>query len=314
MTSLATILAPSINWSGPTSTADKRVWLLEDLLPGFVLPASPWSIKRLTLWDQPLGEYPATCSGRISVGVDPCRRYLGQSGFPVVEKCEPQTLKMLGRLEFGPGRAKSIIQDHPLAITYTPGLDAIVIVPEMAAPVGWPSSIFLGFGIEAPDFVPETGTVFSSALDKDAGGQPAYCFRSLIPGIGAGGSQVRVRVSSRASGCTITHASIGVQASGPTMAAAPAPLTFGGVAALNLAPWSRVWSDWANLTTVAGQSLLVNTSLFNASNALSYRDSTVTTGGGCSWWSWTDSWNVASMASPTVQPGGQRCVDAVQVM
>lgn len=289
--------------------AAKRVIYLEDLVPAGYLPlALPARIRRVVLVNEMAGDYPTECAGNITVGVDPGRRYAAAAGFPAVETCLPQLLKLAGSIEFYPGRPKIVRHDHDPAIVYRAG-DGIVVAPEVWGTFACEPFIFLAFNVEADGDLPlDPRTVFAQPLYGSSPDAPSYVYRSATPAIQIGGTEVRVHIGARQHGASLADAAIGVQyGSGPNMAAEPVPLTFGGAASLSLAAFKGAWSDWVPLATTVGQSLLVD---LRVNGPWGFKDGAPAD----SWYSGVNSHASAPMlGNPTLQPNRTHCVDAIQV-
>lgn len=302
----ATLIAEPFKFAAThdAALAAKRVIRLEELMPAGYLPLTlPARIVRVVLVNEMAGDYPAGCAGNITVGVDPGGRYCAASGFPAVETCNPALLKLIGSIEFYPGRPKIVRHDHSPPIVYRAG-DGIVVAPEVWGNFGCEPHIFLAFNVEAEcDFDLHPRTVFAQPLYGSDPVAPPWVYRSAIPITGCG-AEVRVHISAREHGCFLADAAIGVQyGSGPNMAAVPVPL-FGPVV---LAPFEGVWSDWVPLATVAGQKLLVD---LRMTGPWAYKLGAP----GNSWYSGVNSHASAAMlGAPVLQPSMTHCVDAVQV-
>lgn len=290
----------------------KRVVRLEDMVPAGYEPLFNESrpvvhIVETLLANEDAGDYPAGCSGNVTMAVDPGGRYVAASGFPAVETCLPQLLKFIGAIEFYPGRSK-IVTKACNRVAYRQG-DRIVIAPEVwGGPHACNPFVFYAIGIEATeDLRLDVGTVFAQPLHGSDATPPAYVYRSRIPTIATGGTQVRVHMAARAHGMVLADAAIGVQASGPDMTATPVPLTFGGAASLTLPAFGGCWSDWVPLATAAGQSLLVD---LRIAGPWGFKDGAPAE----SWYSAVNSHASATMlGSPAIQAARTHCIDAVQV-
>jgi hypothetical protein len=198
--------------------------------------------------------------------------------------------------------------DPPLM--YTPGVDAIIFAPEAAG--GDTVQIFVGLQFEAAsDLVPDYSIVFNQPLDANTANNPDFCIRNLVPNIAFSGTQIRAHVSALSSASVISHASVGIQSSGSIATATPVELTFNGNSGISLSANTGAWSDWVNLTTTIGQSLLLTASLFNSgSNSWAYKSVSIAG----NWNSSTDSWNAATMGGTvTYQTNRTHVFDQVDV-
>lgn len=101
--------------------------------------------------------------------------------------------------------------------------------------------------------------VFSAQYVSDGSGNAGASTRQVVPHISSGGTKVRVTILPAMSGAfSVSRASICVQAGGATCVAQPIELTFSGASGFGLAAnGAPAISDWASLTTSAGQSLLI---------------------------------------------------------
>jgi hypothetical protein len=315
MTELVTLIAPPVDFSGSeaSSLAAKRVILLENLLPPEFGPLTgPVKIRGLLIWNQMAGDYPAGCSGDVSVAVDPGKRFITASGFPAVETCDPMFLKCLGVLEFAPGREHGARWTFDPPIVYHPGVDAIVFAPEANTTGASPPqiAIFQEYYIEAAgDFALAPGVVFNQALDTNSNNNsPPCCLRSLIPNIAVGGSQVAVRVTAGDQPLVLSHVGVGIQSgSGPNMTAAPAAALFNGQPGVTVPAGQSMWG-YASLVTQAGQSLVLN-----FSRPASWKQRSV--GSAPSWFAQdADSYGNAAMQGTVIaQANRTHCVDCVMV-
>lgn len=308
MTEQNSLLTPPITFLGANSATPpaKRVILLESLLPPTYAPLTlPARIIGCEIWNQMAGDYPAGCSGDVSVALDPGRHYITKAGFPTTENCQPFLLETLGVLEFMPGKSHDTHRPFNPPIVYHAG-DGIVFAPEVGGAAATQFSIYCRFDIEAEgDFPLLSGIVLDMPSDKEATG--TYCTRLLIPSIASGGSQVAVHVTAGASGCVLTHMSAGIQASGSTMTATPAQLLFGAAAGVTLPAGGDAWFV-GTLATTSGQSLLINA---ETAGAYPYRD--VLPAGVLSWYSTTANYNSATMSGAATAAHGY-VVDCVRVM
>jgi len=329
---LVRIVSAPIEFMGSeaSSTGQKRNYRLRDLWPaGLTLDttsANPWPdeirISEVLVSDQNADAYPPDTRGRISIGPDPLGLYLAESNFgPVEELCWPDVTAYLGHAHFRPG----VIDAWP-SLRHDPEVvmrsnDLFVVAPEVAGADSRPFQCMFSLGIVSTTggWKLWPGTVFRSKMTYDrapVGGQK-FCLRSVTPPITAGGTQIRVRLTSWASGMSPARVSIGVQSgTGPNMVAAPVPMALAGNPLITLPPHRSEDTDWADLVTAPGDRIIVNISLFSATNAwagASRRDRT-------SWYvvDGQDSYASATMlGSVNVQTGATdgrtHCVDCVQV-
>jgi hypothetical protein len=131
--------------------------------------------------------------------------------------------------------------------------------------------------------------VFQSTFVADSVGNAGISVRQTVPNIAAGGNQVRVTFNASTEGYDASHASIGVQSSGMNTVAPPVELTFAGRSGFGLpASGGSIVSDWVNLTTLAGETLVV------IIDVTSYDMSRNTDAGSQGWNLATQSWNEAS--------------------
>lgn len=86
------------------------------------------------------------------------------------------------------------------------------------------------------------------------------------------GTAVEVRLSNALGSAplTITTASVGIRASGETLAAAPVPLRFGGAASVTIAAGNDVLSDPATLSVNVGQDIAVSVYVAQSNAPLTY--------------------------------------------
>ena len=208
------------------------------------------------IWSQQMADYPAGCYGNITWAVYG-ELYGRLSGVPAQERCQPIGLELLGRLLFRPGADQLDWRDHPAAIPYKPG-QKIVFPFEVAGAPSRPFSIFPAVRVRSVVGFTELPGIVHHDLPNGSVVGGAHSKRSLIPGIAQGGTEVRVTVQSLWDGLELSRMSIGKRANGFNMAAAPVPITFAGQPGLTLAPYKTARSDWAPLTTQAGDALLVH--------------------------------------------------------
>lgn len=309
------IFAPPIVFP-PTLAAGeaaKCVLRLEDLLVGYGPLPDVVRITRLVMSNEGAGDYPAGCSGKIDVAVDPHRRFIVPAQFPARERLQPKHPKLLGSLQTYPGRPKLLVQDHSPVIGYRKATDRIIVAPNIYGDFAGTVALYLAFYIESDfgDWPLDPRNVFLQPITATTGSapQPTHCFRSLIPSIPHGGTKVRVHNNAHEHGCNIVRQSIGIQAApgSPDMIAPPVPLLCDGVAATLQPSWGEQWRE-ADLVTYPGQSLIINTTV---SGAWGFAD-----GGPPSWFSAdADSYASAPMLGTIGhQPSRTHCIDCVQVM
>lgn len=284
--------------------------------PGTTLP-NPCYIHRLMIWDDGAPPYPPDLNGNLAVSVDPNREYLKASGFPEQQLGLTQTLKTLGALLVGPGRGQMSDTVHNPPIAYRHG-DAIITAPNLPAPTGGGSrgfNVFLSFNYSAEaDIVPRqtVGLVFDQRLNAVVSSVGNISIRNIIPPLPFAGTQVRARVATLGVTTIGAAASIGIR-SGATSSTTttPVPLKFnGGQAGFVLNANETLWSDWVNLTTQAGQSLMATVDLLNGNNnAYSYKKQSFA--GNYS--SASASAGSATMSAPTFQMERTHIIDAVEI-
>lgn len=104
-------------------------------------------------------------------------------------------------------------------------------------------------------------TAKSYTLSSDNNnGVATKAWRVKIASIAFGGSQIRVRFVASSTGSYIApHCSVGKMATAPSMSTnPPVELLFSAVSGFSLTSGQTITSDWANLSTVAGDNLIVD--------------------------------------------------------
>lgn len=284
------------------------------LPPGFVLPDEVEFDEILWAMQAP-DVVPAGFWGRCFLSVDPANAiapngyYCAESGYPASpEDAKPRSLNFAGRLGdtasfmLTPGMIGPFEVIHKLSRPlYLRRGDRLLVNAETkntAAATHFQVFPILRGWNEDGRWPLEPGVVWAMPLNLTTGGGPFYV-RSLIPNIPNGGSQVVVEIATLDQPCTLSHMSVGIQAASgsPNMAATPVPLLFNGQPGITLAAGSSVRAT-AALTTVAGQSLLVHSSIPSGNWACKNVSPAP------SWWaSSADSYNAATMAGTiTYQP------------
>lgn len=300
MPDLLPLILPEIAFNGGAASvpATRKAYDLHALLPvGYApLPGEMeigevlWSLQ--APWVVPAGFY-----GRVALAVDPGGAYCREVGFVGgLEDGHPRTLKFLSHMDLTPGSAGFVVV-KPAAVTYRKGDKLIVAVETNDTNHGTGFEIFAAPRIRHEgDWPLLPGVVWNVPLNGSATGDAPPCYRSLIPNTLAG-SLVRVHVPA---GSVVTKASIGLQASGPDMVAAPVPLTWGGLTA------GVGWSDWIRLPQ-NGMPFLVN---LNVTGPWRFKNISPAP----SWYSDADSHASAAMlGSIGAQATRTHCVDCVQV-
>lgn len=115
--------------------------------------------------------------------------------------------------------------------------------------------------------------VFSFANTIDNNNWGGYVHRNVANTLTGGGTQVRVRFVASSSSVFVTnHCSIAVvgAATAPNTTATPVELLFGGVSGFSLAAGATILSDWANLTFLSSDKLLVDMDMIAGTTGLKY--------------------------------------------
>lgn len=248
--------------------------------------------------------FPAGSSGNFRVAVA-TPDYIEASGCPTSENCTEFGLLSLGTLRAVAGGEQDVRFDFPqMPILYRRGIDKIFIGPELPATQTF--EFHVAIMVNGPDSMwpADSGTtVWSLPLTSAASGGP-FCIRNLVA-IGMGGGHVDVQFVAPVGGCTIINASVGIQASGPNVAAAPVPLLFNGQTGITLGRLGRARGK-AALAMTAGQSLLVNVML---TGAYAFH-----AGSGQSWVGTTDSYASANMLGTVGSYGNIYGISGVRVL
>lgn len=266
----------------------------------------------------PSWEVPAGFAGRVAVFVDPDGRYEEEVDYPAQEDGHPRGLIPLGVMPIAPGRANFIQpQDCLLGPTsFRPG-DRLGVAIETNQGPGSPhagkllsvfaSPVFSAVGRERLlEF--DTNVVRAVPLNGSyAGTHPFY--RSTVPAIRQGGTEIELRFAAREHGMVIVSAGVGVQAApdSPHMKAPPVPLGFAGAAGAVVPAWTEVFGR-ASLPLAAGDTVLVDLEFSGcfAFKGVSVPNGSPTPGSrsGRSWYSTASSRTSATMLGTPMQDYG----------
>lgn len=117
----------------------------------------------------------------------------------------------------------------------------------------------IGFGADTGRGPAQTAKSYTLNANNNNGSVTNQC-RDVISSILAGGAQVRVTfVASTTGSYVCPHVSIGVRSSADDMSTnPPIELLFSGASGFSITAGNSITSDWADLTTVAGNDLLVH--------------------------------------------------------
>ena len=308
-----------------TASGGNQLMYLENYVDQ-LLP-SPVYITSAIMWTEmgPQLALPAGIKGNITIGIDPGKQYVRDSGYPPNQFIMPQFTKSVGAWEMFPSGSIQSWRDFSPPIGYRTG-DAFLIAPECTTPAGSPLlTLNFSFNVRFQNVGDLTSlpmpTVTYDGYPNDSvsvGNTPAS-FRNTIPA--KNGTKIRVHASSGPFGKSgqpnfspsiASHVSVCIQSgTGPNCIAAPVELTFNATSGVSNGPGSRLWSDWTDFTASLGQSLLVIESFTAPGNAnvIGYR--AIAPNG--VWSSSVDGWNVAMMpGSPVFQANRTLGIDGVQ--
>lgn len=112
-------------------------------------------------------------------------------------------------------------------------------------------------------------SIYLGELDTNIGGNAGIALRGVVTAGGTAGqpfTQIRVRISGKASGSKAQHASVGLSDGGSGIVS-PVELKFGGQSGYIVPPNTDLWSDWAPLSFSAGASIVFSTDKFGATTA-----------------------------------------------
>lgn len=269
MTNVVTLNPPSLDFTvdGSGKYAVKAWRRLETAAMRYAAFPADAEIVRAWISSEQMEDYPAGSYGDVSWA--PYSKLYGDlSGVPAKERCAPIGPWLLGALQFKPGADNRDIRDfafgpNRLGIPYRPG-DRIGLFPQIKGMPSRSFQLYTGLVLfSATGFVELPGIVYHDIPNQTATGNAPYSYRNTYSDIPAGGSEVRVTVSTLDEPLALSRMSVGVRdgASGFSMKADPVPVTWGGQASPTCGVQTFVRSDWVPLVTQAGDALLVHACL-----------------------------------------------------
>ncbi len=118
---------------------------------------------------------------------------------------------------------------------------------------------FAGAGFLRTDNVQNPVIAFTQTFNSDSGDAPGYSVRSICGTLSAGGSKIRVKITSGGlvgQGLNVNHVSIGKQNTTYNTTATPTELLFHGASGFSIPTTTTIYSDWTNFNTTIGDTLI----------------------------------------------------------